>query len=152
MSKRVEYPLTWDGREAYYAAFAKAAEMQKMELNRHNFDPITLHKKRENPRQDLKDSEIVGLVESDSPIGELFDASNEITPAGMNKRRYDGIEIRIVNRGFQERIENLAKVMRYLTGEDVKFYLSSREPIKLIECPDLYKSHVRTERTITPQV
>ena len=122
MSNRPEFRLQNRAREAYYALFSYIAQQSGLELNRHSYRKVVL----KEPRflEFLRGHKIVAVIESDSPIAELDDLSNEgvVTDSGDEcfvDRRYDGLEIEVINPAYAKQLEEVGDLMSAMLQERV---------------------------------
>ena len=116
----IPHELRNSAREAYYHLFADVARRWDLALNRFNYGNVTLYK----PTlwicgRPIGNHGIVAVVKSDSPCGELNDLTNELTPDGVNNREYNGLELTLKDKKYNDQVLKIAEVMGGILKETV---------------------------------
>jgi hypothetical protein len=112
-------------REAYYCLLEGAANIEGLCLNRFRYCKVVLE---EPSKRWFSHPKIVAVVESDSPLGDLDGMTNEETAGGFNNRRYEGLQIYLLEERYASKIDNVAKIMGEITKEPVR--VENRIPSK----------------------
>lgn len=97
------------GRNAYYKMLSAVATEVGLSLDTINHKKVVL----------LSGDRVVAIIESDAIVGAPDDLTNELTPGGLNKRKYDGLEIFMVVKEYEETLKGLVLILKAILKEDV---------------------------------
>lgn len=104
------------GRKVYYKMFCAAAKETGLNLDEVNYKKTVL----------TSDGKVVAIIESDATVGEPDDLTNECTPGGMNNRKYDGLEIRMLDRDYEGHLKDLVLILKAILKEEIIFVFIDR--------------------------
>lgn len=104
-------------RELYYSIFDKAARDEGLNLNRFGYAKVVLE---EEKKRLFSKRKVVAVVESDSPLGALDDLTNENTVGGLNNRKYEGLEIYLLDDKYMDQVNSVARIIGGITNRPAK--------------------------------
>ncbi len=96
--------------------FCAAAKETGLNLDEVNYKKTVL----------TSDGKVVAIIESDATVGEPDDLTNECTPGGMNNRKYDGLEIRMLDRDYEGHLKDLVLILKAILKEEIIFVFIDR--------------------------
>lgn len=99
------------GRNVYRKMFSAAAKEVTLYRDDLNYKKAVL----------LSGDKVVAIIESDATVGNVDDLTNELTIGGYNKRKYDGLEIRIINEEYKEHLTDMVLILKAILKEEITF-------------------------------
>ncbi|MBU4338895.1 hypothetical protein KKB43_06165 [Patescibacteria group bacterium] len=123
---KLPHELRNKGRAAYYEMFSVAARRVGLNLDRVNYSKVVLLLGKYSGK-------VVAVVESDATVGDLDDLTNEFTPGGCNNRKYEGLEIHMTDKDYEEHLKDLVLILKAILKEDVIFVDKSPTAERLLK-------------------